>query len=134
MLEVPKQFFLILNSKRNEQSGKPLPNRIRNFEIPLIARCQYVNREIKVYDYKNREPKTACFDYVLLTHISEIKNNLGIDTSIVPKIFGYNMQKHEDRHQLWTHDLAIYGSSKFAFSMTPQDLDQMSRHYQKYLF
>ncbi len=56
-----------------EQSGKPLPNRIRNFEIPSISRCQYANREIKVRDYKNREPKAACFDYGLLTHISEIK-------------------------------------------------------------
>ena len=25
------------------------------------------------------------------------------------------MQKHEDRHQLWAHALAIYGSNKAAF-------------------
>jgi hypothetical protein len=69
-----------------------------NIEMPLIARCHYANREIKIHDSENREPKTACFDYDLLTHISEIKNNLGIDIGIVPKISGYNMQKHEDRH------------------------------------
>ena len=54
---------------------------------------------------------------LLLTHVFEIKNNLGIDTGVVPKIFGYNMQKHEDRHQLWAHALAIYGSDKFDFSL-----------------
>jgi hypothetical protein len=100
-----------------EQSGVPLPNRMREFQIPLCARCQYANREIKVHDYENREPKTTCFDYGLLTHVPEIKNNLGIDTCVVPKIFGYNMPKHEDRHQLWAHALAIYGSDKFAFSL-----------------
>ena len=70
-----------------------------------------------VHGYENREPKTACFDYGLLTHVSEIKNNLGIDTCVVPKISGYIMQKHEDRHQLWAHALAIYGSDKVAFSL-----------------
>jgi len=100
-----------------EQSGKPLPNHIKSFEIPLIARCHCANREIKVCDYENREPKTVCFGYGLLTHISEIKNNVGIDTGIVPKISDYNMQTHEDRHQLWTHALAIYDSSRFAFNL-----------------
>jgi hypothetical protein len=95
-----------------EQSGKPLPNRIRNFKVPEIVRCQYANREVRVHDYENREPKTSCFDYGLLTHISEIKNNLGIDTGIIPKILGHNMRMHEDRHQLWAHALAIYGSDK----------------------
>ncbi len=52
-----------------------------------------------------------------MTHDSEIKNNLGIDTGVVPKNSGYNMQKDEDRHQLWAHALAIYGSDKFAFSL-----------------
>ena len=47
-----------------------------------------------------------------MTRISEFKNNLGIDTGIVPKIFGFNMQNHDDQHKLWTHALAIYGSSK----------------------
>jgi len=42
-----------------EQSGKALSNRIRNFEIPSIVRCLYANREIKVRDFENREPKTA---------------------------------------------------------------------------
>ena len=100
-----------------EQSGKPLPNRIRNFWIPPIIRCQYFNTEIKIHDYENWEPKTACFDYGLLTRISEIKNNLGIDTDIIPKISGYNMQKHEDRHQLWANALAIYGLDKVAFNL-----------------
>ena len=68
-----------------------------------------------IHDYESREQKTDCFDYGLLTHISEIKNILGIDTSIVPKISGYNMQQHEERHQLWAHTLAIYGSDKVAF-------------------
>jgi hypothetical protein len=98
-----------------EQSGKPLPNRIRKCTIPLIVRCQYANTEIKTHDYENREPKFACFDYGLLTHISEIKNSLGIDTGIIPKISGHNMQKYEDKHQLWAHALAIYGSDKGAF-------------------
>jgi hypothetical protein len=79
-----------------EQSGKPLPNRIRNFQILALTRCHYANTEIWIHDYENREPKTACFDYGLLTYISEIENNLAIDTGIVPKISGYNMQKHED--------------------------------------
>jgi hypothetical protein len=100
-----------------EQSGKPLPSRTRNFRIPPLVLCQYANTEIRIHDYENREPKTACFDYGLLTYISEIKNNLGIDTGIVPKISGYHIQKHEDRHQLWTHALAIYGSDKVAFTL-----------------
>jgi len=75
-----------------EQSRVSLPNRVRDFEIPSMVRCQNANREInKVHDYENREPKTACFDYGLLTHVSEI-------TGIVPKFSGYYMQKHEDRH------------------------------------
>jgi hypothetical protein len=59
-----------------------------------MARCKNSNREIKVHDYENRESKTAFFGYGLLTHDSEIKHNLGIDTCIVPKISGYNMLKH----------------------------------------
>ena len=97
--------------------GVPLPNRVRTFQIPPCARCQYANREIKVHDYENWEPKTTCFDYGLLTHVFEIKNNVGIDTSVVPKISCHKMQKHEDRHQLWAHALAIYGSDKFALSL-----------------
>jgi hypothetical protein len=64
-----------------------------------MSRCQYSNREIEVRDYENREINTACFDYGMLTHVSEIKISLGIDTCIVPKVSGYNMQKHEDRNQ-----------------------------------
>ncbi len=43
--------------------------------------------------------------------------NLGIDRGIVPKISGYNMQKYEDRHQLWTRALAICGTDKVAFNL-----------------
>jgi hypothetical protein len=57
-----------------------------------------------------------------LTHISEIKNNLGIDTGIVPKVSGFNTQKHEDRHQLWTHVISIYGLNKVAFNLKPSRL------------
>jgi hypothetical protein len=52
-----------------------------------------------------------------LTHISEIKSNSGIDTGIIRQISGYNMQIHEDRHQMWAHALAIYGSDKVGFSL-----------------
>jgi hypothetical protein len=52
-----------------------------------------------------------------LTHISEIKNMLGIDTGIVPNIVGFNMQKHDDYHNLWARALASYGSSAFALSL-----------------
>ncbi len=45
------------------------------------------------------------------------KNNVGIDIGIVPKVSGYNMQNHDDHLKLWTHALAIYGSSKFAFAL-----------------
>ncbi len=30
---------------------------------------------------------------------------------------GYNMQKHEDKHQLWAQALAIYGLDKVAFNL-----------------
>ena len=40
-----------------EQSGKPLPNRTRQFQIPELARCQYANTEIWIHDYENREPQ-----------------------------------------------------------------------------
>ena len=116
---------------RLEQSGKPLPNRTIKFGIPSIARGQYSNKEIKVHDYGNQEPKTACIDYDILTHISEIKNNLGIDIGIVPKISSYNMQKHEDRHRLWAHALAIYGSSNVSLNLGTsrlrQDVPMLSR-------
>ena len=79
--------------------------------------CQHASHEIHIYNYANREPKTVCVVYVLLTHISEIKNNLGIDTSIVPKIDDFNMQKHDYQHKLWARALVIYVSSTFAFSL-----------------
>jgi hypothetical protein len=81
--------------------------------------CQYAGREIKTHDYANLEPKTACVNYGLLTHIFEIKHNLGIDAGIVPKIAGFNMQKHNDQHKLWAHALAIYGSSSFSIREGP---------------
>ena len=52
-----------------------------------------------------------------MTHISDIKTNLGIDIGIVPKIDGFKMQKHDDQHKLWALALAIYGSSKMAFNL-----------------
>ncbi len=45
--------------------------------------CQHASHENRIYDYANREPKTACVNYGLLTHISEIKNNLDIETGIM---------------------------------------------------
>jgi len=66
-----------------EQTGLALLNRTSRFEPPIMVSCQYASRENNIYDYANREPKTACVNYGLLTHISEIKNNLGIDTGIV---------------------------------------------------
>jgi hypothetical protein len=71
-----------------------MPNCTSLFKPPPKTHCQYVSKEIKIYDYENREPKTACADYSLLTHISEIKNGLGIDTGILQKNAGCNMQKH----------------------------------------
>jgi len=58
-----------------EQSGLALPNRTRRFQTPPMVFCQYASREISIYDYGNREPKTTCVNYGLLTHMSEIKYN-----------------------------------------------------------
>jgi hypothetical protein len=79
-----------------------------------MVTCQYASKDIKIYDYENREPKTSCVDYGLLVPISEIRTNLGIDTGIVPKIAGFPMQKHNDQHRMWAHALAIYSSTKFS--------------------
>ena len=67
-----------------------------------------------------------------MTHISEIKSNLGIiDTGIVPKINGFSMQKHDDQHKRWAHALAIYGSSAFAINLKTSrsipDVPRLSR-------
>jgi len=94
-----------------------MPNRTRVFKPPSMAFCLYVGREMKIHEYANREHKIAYLDYCLLTDISEIKNNLCIDTSVVPKTIGFNMQKHNDQHKLWAHTLAIYGSSAFAINL-----------------
>ena len=100
-----------------EKTGKALPNRTRIFEpLPMVFR-QYVSREIKIRGYANCEPKTSCFDYGLLTHIFEIKNNLDIDTCILPKNVGFIMQKHDDQHKQWAHALAIHDSSAFAINV-----------------
>ena len=77
-----------------------------------MARCQYSNKEVKIHDYESRDPKTACFYYGLLTNISEIKHNVGIDIGIVPKISGFNKQRHDYQHTLWARALAIYGQYK----------------------
>jgi hypothetical protein len=52
-----------------------------------------------------------------LTRISEIKNSLGIDTGIAPKISGFKMQMHDYQHILWAHTLAIYGSCEMTFNL-----------------
>jgi hypothetical protein len=57
-----------------------------------------------------------------LTHIFEIKNNLGIDNGIVPKIVGFNLQKHDDHYKLWAHVLGIYGSYKTIFNLETSNL------------
>jgi hypothetical protein len=67
--------------------------------------------EIQVFDYESREPNATCVDYDMLVPTFEIKNNLGIDTGIVPKIFGFPMQGHDDQHSMWAHALAIYSST-----------------------
>ena len=36
-----------------EQSGKAMPYRFSIFISPPKARCQYISKEIKVYDYEN---------------------------------------------------------------------------------
>ena len=100
-----------------EQSGKALPNRTGLFRPPPTVPCEYISKEIKIYDYESREPKTAYVGYGLLTHISEIKNNLGINTGIVPKIASFNMQKHDDKSKLWANALAIYVVSKMALNL-----------------
>ena len=103
-----------------EQSGKPLPNRSGRFKPPPTARCKYsysLIEKLRFTILRIEIQKTACCDYGLFTHISEIKKYLGIDIGIVPTISGFNMQKHDDRHKLWAHALAIYGSSKLPFSL-----------------
>ena len=79
-----------------EHSASNLVSRTELFKPPKVLKCQYLNTDIKVYDYGNREPKTACVDYGQLVPISEIKNNLGIDIGIVPKIACFPMLKHDD--------------------------------------
>jgi hypothetical protein len=74
-----------------EHFAAHLVSRTSWFEPPKVVKCQYADNDIKIYDYENKEPKTACVDYGLLVHISEIKNHLGIDTGIVPKIVGFPM-------------------------------------------
>ena len=76
-----------------EHCATNLASRNELFEPPKVVKCQYANIDIKIYDHENREPKAACLDYVILVHTSEIRNNLGIDTGIVPKIDGFPMQK-----------------------------------------
>jgi hypothetical protein len=97
-----------------EHFAANLISRTKLFEPPNMVKCQYASKDIKIYDYENREPKTACVDYGLLVPISEIINNLGIDTGIVPKIVGFPMQKHDDQHKMWAHALAIYTSTQFS--------------------
>ena len=90
-----------------EHSAANLVSRTKLFEPPKVVKCQYASNDIKICDYENREPKTTYADYGLLVPISEIKNNLGIDTGMVPKIDGFAMQKHGKQHKMWAHALAI---------------------------
>jgi hypothetical protein len=97
-----------------KHSAANLISRTKLFKPPNMVKCQYTSKDNKMYDYANREPKTACVDYGLLVPISEIRNNLGIDTGIVSKIAGFPMQKHDDQHKMWAHALAIYSSTQFS--------------------
>ena len=58
-----------------EHFAANLISRTKLFEPPNMVICQYASKDIKIYDYKSREPKTACVDYGLLVPISEIRNN-----------------------------------------------------------
>ena len=100
-----------------EHSAANLVSRTRLFEPPKLVKCQYTNTYINIYDYENRETKTACVDYGLLVPISKIINNLGIDTGIVPKIDGFPMQKHDYQHKMWAHALAIYSLTDFSMML-----------------
>ena len=100
-----------------EHSASNLISRTKLFKPPEMVKCRYAAKDIKIHDYENREPKTACVDYGLLVPISEIRNNSGIDTGIVPKIVGFPMQKHDDQHKMWAHALAIYNSAKFSMML-----------------
>jgi len=100
-----------------EHSATHLVSRTSLFNPPSMVKCQYVDCDIKVFEYENREPKIASVDYGMLVPISEIKNNLDIETSIVPRIVGFPMQKHDDQHKMGAHALAIYSSTQFSFSL-----------------
>ena len=82
-----------------------------------MDKCQNACCEIPVFDYKCREPKTTSVDYGLLVPTSEIKNNIGTDTGIVPKISGFQMQEHDDQHKMWAQASAIYSSTQFSISL-----------------
>jgi hypothetical protein len=94
-----------------EYSTTHLVSRTSFFIPPKVVTCEYADNDITMFDYENREPKTACIVYGLLVPISEINNNLGIDTGIVPTIDGFPMQKHDDQHKMWAYALAIYSSA-----------------------
>jgi hypothetical protein len=53
----------------------------------------------------------------MLVPISEIKNYLGINTGIVPKIVGFPMQIHDDQHKMWAYALAIHRSTLLSISL-----------------
>ena len=82
--------------------------------------CQHAGRKIKIYDYENRESKTACVNYGFLTYIFEITNNAGIDTCIVLEIDGFSMQKHDDQHKLWAHELHILWRAAYKSAGAPK--------------
>jgi hypothetical protein len=100
-----------------EHSVANLVSHAELFEPPKVIKCQYASTDIKIYDYENREPKTACVDYGLFVSIFKIRNNLGIDTGIVPKIASFPMHKNNDQHKMWAHALAIYSSTQFSMML-----------------
>ena len=40
-----------------EHSSANLVSRTKLFETPKMAKYQYADKDIKIYDYENREPK-----------------------------------------------------------------------------
>jgi len=100
-----------------EHAAAHLVSRTSLFKAPSIIKCQYADCEIQVFDYESREPNRTCVDYGLSVPTSDTKNNLGIDTGIVLKIFGFPMQKYDDQHKMWAHVLAIYSSIQFSISL-----------------
>ena len=100
-----------------EDAATHLVSRTSLFKPPSMVKCQYACNTIRVYDFESREAETTCVDYGLLVPTYEIKNKMGIDTSIVPKISGFPIQTHDDQDKLWAYVSAIYSSTQFSFQL-----------------